>query len=88
MHVLQFQKGQLDEFCKLYSNNTEWQVSLPTLYRHLLFDKTSEAMFCYVPKSGCTHLKIMFLVNQGLISQSAVSNLRRRNGEGEICKTE
>ena len=67
MHVLQFQKGQLDEFCKLHSNNTEWQVSLPTLYRHLLFDKTSEAMFCYVPKSGCTSLKVLFLANQGLM---------------------
>ena len=72
MHVLQFQKGQLDEFCKLHSNNTEWQVSLPTLYRHLLFDKTSEAMFCFVPKTGCTNLKDMFLANQGLVPWSAV----------------
>ena len=28
-------------------------------------------MFCFVPKSGSTHLKIMFLANQGLIPQSA-----------------
>ena len=94
MHVLQFQKGQLDEFCKLHSNNTEWQVSLPTLYRHLLFDKTSEAMFCYVPKSGCTNLKVMFLANQGLIPQSAknlneyIENGTKMAGFGKLNQRE
>ena len=69
----QFQKAQIDEFCEQYGLNKQ-QYTLPVeaqevgdFHRHMLVDKHRETMFCFVPKAGCTNLKIIFLANQDLI---------------------
>jgi hypothetical protein len=35
------------------------------LGRHILLNSRSKAAFCFVPKIGCTNLKILFFIAQG-----------------------
>jgi len=61
----------VEKFCTKY-NISMLQHKLPredegqkSLYRHLLvYDKT-ETLFCFVPKTGCTNLRILFFLVQG-----------------------
>ena len=38
----------------------------------MLMDDKSKTIFCFAPKVGCTHLKVLFFVNQGLIPESEI----------------
>ena len=42
------------------------------LNRHLLVHKEARVLLCFVPKSGCTTLKILLYVSQGLLPPSEV----------------
>ena len=44
-------------------NSTELQL----LYRHLIFDDQRKTMFCFVEKNGCTNMKRLHFVSQGVL---------------------
>ena len=41
-----------------------------TYYQHMLIDERSKTLFCFAPKVGCTNLKLLFFISQGLINES------------------
>ena len=44
--------------------------------RHMLLDDKHKILFCFVPKVGCTNLKLLVFVNQGLIKRSELLKAR------------
>ena len=42
-------------------------------YRHILRNRDSNILYCFVPKSGCTNLKALFYVSQGLLPESVLN---------------
>ena len=72
----QFQRGAVDRFCTKFSpllfNSSHFQA----YNRHMLTDDMHSILFCFLPKTGCTNLKLLFFVNQGLIPRSELDKLR------------
>ena len=65
----------MDEFC-LKHDLDDIKFTLPQRHehyfafrRHMLFDERNQVLFCFVPKVGCTNLKLLFFVSQGLIQR-------------------
>ena len=70
----QFQKGEVDSFCAQY--NYTFPTNKRTreaLNRHILVHKEAHVLLCFVPKSGCTTLKVLLYVSQGLLPPSEVA---------------
>ena len=44
--------------------------------RHMLLDEKHKILFCFVPKVGCTNLKLLVFVNQGQIRRSELLKAR------------
>ena len=65
MLIFQFQKSAMDHYCSLYYER-HFKHRFYKNY-HLLSDKNHHVIFCFLPKVGCTNLKIVFFVNQGLL---------------------
>lgn len=71
---MKFQKGEVDSFCSHYNYTFPTSKRLiAALNRHILVHEDARVLFCFVPKSGCTTLKILFYVSQGLLPQSEVT---------------
>ena len=45
-------------------------------HRHVLLDDKHKILFCFVPKVGCTNLKLVVFVNQGIIKRSELTKAR------------
>ena len=62
-------------------------VSHPFAYgRHMLVDDTHSVAFCFLPKVGCTNLKLLFFVSQGLIPQSELDKSRDKINQTYLMK--
>lgn len=59
----QFQKKQLERYCKLHGLDNQSVIPATKILLH----KKKEVAFCYIPKSACTTFKILLLHTQGLI---------------------
>ncbi|KAL5506774.1 hypothetical protein EMCRGX_G008514 [Ephydatia muelleri] len=71
---VKFQKGEVDSFCAQY--NYTFPTNKRTreaLNRHILVHKEAHVLLCFVPKSGCTTLKVLLYVSQGLLPPSEVA---------------
>jgi len=64
--TLQFQQTQVDRFCERNNLGTEMSTKLE---RHVLVNNKSNTAFCFVPKVGCTNLKILFFVAHVALNQ-------------------
>ena len=51
----------MDKFCKVYHNPEDTKYLMINI---LLYDEAKTA-FCFVPKAGCTTLKVIFFTAQG-----------------------
>ena len=67
----QLQQKQIDQFCKARGMDDE-AYTLPgenerrsVFYRHILINDKAQTLFCFIPKVGCTNLKVLFFVVQG-----------------------
>ena len=74
----QFQHDQVDQFCSEHTVPLK-KGELNTLLGHLLYDDTHKIVFCYVPKNGCTNMKRLMLVLNGILppetsNMSVISN--------------
>ena len=47
-------------------------------------DEKSKTIFCFAPKVGCTNLKLLFFVNQGLINESELQQSRDKVDQGTL----
>ena len=87
---MQYQREKVDEFCTRFGLN-DFKYQLPTpapnnlrgkqneVYsynRHLLLDDKHDILFCFVPKIGCTNLKLLVFVSQGIIRRSELRKAR------------
>ena len=50
----------------------------------MLTDDKSKTIFCFAPKVGCTNLKVLFFVNQGLIPESELKQTRDKVNQGRL----
>lgn len=79
----QIQQKQVDLFCKTH-NLSQQALQLPgetegdteCLYRHLLLNDKTNTMFCFVPKAGCTNLRVLFFMAQGMVPRSQLQASR------------
>ena len=81
---LQFQQEQMHEFCAEAADHIDLQLptsseELNTLFQHLLYDDSRRMVFCYVPKNGCSNMKRLMLVLNGILPPE--SSLERRPPE-------
>ena len=88
--VLQYQREKVDEFCTRFGlDDVKYHLPTPdprllggkqnevySYDRHLLLDQKHEILFCFVPKVGCTNLKLLVFVRQGLIRRSELTKAR------------
>ena len=80
----QFQQEQMHEFCAEAVDHIDPELpsspdELNTLFQHLLYDDSHRMVFCYVPKNGCSNMKRMMLVLNGILPPE--SSLERRPPE-------
>jgi hypothetical protein len=68
---IQFQKKQMEKYClgngNSIGNLPSTPQSLTTLFTHLLYDDSKRIVFCYVPKNGCSNMKRLLLILNGLL---------------------
>ena len=57
----------MKHFCSKLKKTHKHQYE-ETVLKHLIFDDKHKVIYCYVPKAGCTMMKTMFLILQGLFS--------------------
>ena len=57
---------------------------LQTYHQHMLMDDKSRTLFCFAPKVGCTNLKLLFFINQGLINESELQVSRDEVDQGRL----
>ena len=69
--LLQFQKSAVDQYCSVYGH----LLSHNSLYykKHAIYDYNHHVVYCYAPKTGCTSLKFLFFVTQGLIPRAELN---------------
>ena len=51
-------------------------VALKNLLSHLLYDDTKRIVFCYVPKNGCSNMKRLLLVLNGILPPESAQQIR------------
>ena len=73
-YILQFQRSAVDHYCSLYGHHPSFSSSNLLYYKkHALYDNIHHVIFCFVPKVGCTSLKYLFFINQGLIPRTELN---------------
>ena len=84
----QFQRSAVDHYCSLYyDNQLHSPLPQPSSFaynRHTLFDNTHRVVFCFLPKVGCTNLKLLFFVSQGLIPRTELGKPRDQVNQDEL----
>ena len=60
-YLLKFQKEEMERFCEENPTLSDIQVQ----YRRMLYNDQHKIIYCYLPKVGCTNIKLMFLVLAG-----------------------
>ena len=75
----QFQQTQVEQFCErenylsILPSNPE---DLSTLFTHLLYDDSKKIVFCYVPKNGCSNMKRLLLILNGVLAPESAQQKR------------
>ena len=74
----------MHEFCAEAADRIDPELpsspeELNTLFQHLLYDDSHRMVFCYVPKNGCSNMKRLMLVLNGILPPE--SSLERRPPE-------
>lgn len=75
----QFQKMQIQKFCQcnhLSSSLPFDPINLYTLRHHLLYDDSKKLILCYVPKNGCSNLKRLMLILNGILPPTSANDTR------------
>jgi hypothetical protein len=77
-----FQRSAVEKYCSQYDS----YLHHPSIYnhsvmpqnydRHMLTDPKHNVLFCFLPKVGCTNLKLLFFVTQGFVPYSELSKAR------------
>ena len=81
---LQFQRYHMKEFCALNQISPALPSrikDLDTLFKHLLYDDSRKIVLCYVPKNGCSNLKRMMLILNGILPANASLDPHSRPSE-------
>lgn len=84
LHRAKFQRYQTDQFCgqnRISKGLPSKYGQLESLFKHLLYDDRRKIVVCYVPKNGCSNLKRMMLILNGLLPPDANLNPYNRPSE-------
>lgn len=64
--IHQLQQSLVDSFCSQIDYNEV--ITRKDLFKHLLYDDNYKVIYCFIPKSGCTKMKTLFVLLQGIFS--------------------
>lgn len=51
-------------------------VALTNVLQHLLYDDSKRIVFCYVPKNGCSNMKRLLLILNGILPPESAQQSR------------
>ena len=70
----------MERFCHqhggVFSHLPSNLEDLSTLFSHLLYDDSKKLVFCYVPKNGCSNVKRLFLILNGILPPESAQESR------------
>ena len=70
----------MEKYClgngNIIGNLPSTPQSLTKLFTHLLYDDSKRIVFCYVPKNGCSNMKRLLLILNGLLPPEASKQSR------------
>ena len=78
-YVKQFQQEQVNRFCHRHYMSSQLPSSpeeLSHLFSHLLYDDSKKVVFCYVPKNGCSNMKRLLLILNGILPPESAHETR------------
>jgi hypothetical protein len=75
-----FQEKQIKKYCNenglSFARLPSTPQALATLFTHLLYDDSKRVVFCYVPKNGCSNMKRLLLILNGVLSPESSQHKR------------
>jgi hypothetical protein len=74
--IAKFQRSAVDEFCSKHDPRPSHSAHPFAYNRHILLDSTHNVLFCFLPKVGCTNLKLLLYISQGLMPRSELGKER------------
>ena len=77
------QQATIQDYCSHFNYS---QVTKRNLFNNLLFDDNYSLVYCFVPKTGCTKMKTLFVLLQGLYSLNQLSHNRIVTHHRELYK--
>ena len=83
-YPLQLQREAVENYCAKYDPHPSNHLYESAYGQHMLVDDTHSVVFCFLPKVGCTNLKLLFFVSQGLIPRSELLKPRDKINQGYL----
>ena len=83
----QMQQYNIEQFCgqnKISKALPSHSFDMDVLFKHLLYDDSKRMVFCYVPKNGCSNMKRMMLILNGLLPPNASLDPYQRPSEAVL----
>ena len=65
----------MKQFCSLYHLSSRLPTTptdLDALFQHLLYDDSKRLVYCYVPKVGCSNMKRMMMILNGILPPESI----------------
>ena len=72
------------DYCSRYDPHPSHTLHHLAFDRHNLLDHIHRVLFCFMPKVGCTNLKLVFFVSQGLVPPSELNKPRDKINQDNL----
>ena len=76
----------MQDYCSRYDPIPSLTAHPLAFSRHILLDDIHQILFCFLPKVGCTNLKLLFFASQGLIPYSELQKTRDSIDQDRLMK--
>ena len=64
-----------------HKNDKKGKLQRFNLFHHIMVNEKFKVLFCFIPKVGCSNMKRIFLVMDGLYSSVETVNIKKMNQE-------